>query len=99
MQGPVFHHEEILEYIEFMREYIPNAVEVFTNGNCVGFAMMLERKFPGGEVLDNLSHACYRYNKVCYDITGQIVMPQGSRPIEQYGIRKIYQLLKPKYGL
>lgn len=92
-----YYHQDILEFCEFMREAVYDAVPMFTRGNCVHFAMLLERQFPGGQVYHNIDHATYEYNGEFYDITGDVVMPKNSKPIESYGVNQIRAFLKPKY--
>lgn len=88
-------HNEILKYIEFLRDCIPNAEHIFLNGKCVQFAMLLDERFNGGTILYNGVHACFEYNGTCYDITGDIEKPKGSIPLTKYGPWMMYQLMKP----
>lgn len=88
---------EIENFISIIRDSVPNAVEVYTRGNCTSFARILEITFPGGRVMHNISHACYKYAGLCYDITGNIKEPKNSRPIEDFGIRQIMTLTKNNY--
>jgi hypothetical protein len=87
-------HNEILEYIEFLRDCIPNAKEVFLNGHCVQFAMLLDTHFPGGTILYQDGHACFEYKETCYDVTGNIEKPKNAIPITEYGPWMMYQLMK-----
>ncbi|MEX0313429.1 MAG: hypothetical protein AB3N18_04565 [Allomuricauda sp.] len=90
-------HVDILEYIEFMRECIPNAVEIFTKGNCISFGLILEKQFPGGVVLWDDNHACYKYNNQHYDITGGIDKPKNSRPLIHNDLWSLRILLRNNF--
>lgn len=85
---------EIENFIKIIRDSVPNAIQVYTEGNCTSFARILEIAIPGGKVMHNISHSCYKYKGLCWDITGNIKEPKGSIPIEEYGIRKIMTLTK-----
>lgn len=69
----MYFEDEIIDYIELVRSAVPNAVEVFTQGNCGAFALMLMKTFPGGEI-ENFScgHRVYSYRGQSYDITGAL---------------------------
>ena len=88
---------KIEEYLEIIREGVPNAVEIFTKGNCITIPLLLKITFPGGIVLHNIDHACYQYNGICFDINGNIKKPKNSKPISEYDIVKIRSLLKNNY--
>lgn len=92
--------QEILDFIELIRESVPNAVEVFTKGNCGSFARILNKTFSGGNILHNIDHAVFEYQGVYYDITGNVTGEyEGMIPIEEYGIEKAINLLKNKYEI
>ncbi len=96
--------QTIEDYISFMRANIPNAIEIFTSGNCGGFARMLDKMFHGGEIHHNICHAVWYFNEEYYDITGRITKEQlespmysGMRPIMDMGLDKAIEILKPRY--
>ena len=95
----MYFEDTILDYIELVRNSVPDAVEVFTQGNCGPFALMLLKTFPGGEILNNVDHTIYEYHGEWYDITGKI--PNGKYnnmiPIIEYGLDAAIIKLKPKY--
>lgn len=88
---------QVEDFIEHIRDCVPNAIEVFTKGNCTSFAILLAKAIPGGKVLHNLDHAVYEYNGHCYDITGEVPKPKNAIPIEEYGIIQIVSLLRNNY--
>ncbi len=98
----MYFEDTILDYIELVRNSVPNAVEVFTQGNCGPFALMLMKTFPGGEILNlEIGHRVYQYHGNIYDITGIINDKYDwdtTIPILDYGLDKAMQLLKPNYG-
>lgn len=70
----IFFEDEVVDFIELMQRAVPNAIEVFTCGNCGPFALILSKAFPGGEIkyIPKAGHAVYEYRSQWYDITGQI---------------------------
>lgn len=89
--------EEIEDFIELFRESVPNAVEVYTQGNCTSFAMILSEAFHGGTVCHNISHATFEYKGLHYDITGQVEKPKGTMPLTEYSPMEIRSLMKNRY--
>ena len=97
----VYFEDTILDYIELVRDSVPNAIEVFTQGNCGPFSLMLMKTFPGGEIKDLMGHRIYEYRGNWYDITGLVkgdYKYENAVPILDYGLDKAMQLLKPNYG-
>lgn len=92
--------QEILDFIELIRESVPNAVEVFTKGNCGSFARILNKTFSGGNILHNIDHAVFEYQSLWYDITGNVTNKyQNMKLIEEYGIEKAINLLKNRFEI
>lgn len=96
----MYFEDTILDYIELVRNSVPNAIEVFTKGNCGPFSLMLLKTFPGGEIKELFGHRLYEYKGNWYDITGKVKTDynyQDAIPILDLGLDKAIQLLKPKY--
>lgn len=94
--------QKILSYIELVRSSVPNAVEVFTQGNCGSFARMLLYAFPEGEILKYLDdHFVFHSGRHIYDITGNVDDKYDYNKLaklESIGnINKIICQLTPKY--
>ena len=103
----MYFEDTIIDYIDLVRDSVPEAIKIFTEGNCGSFARMLNKTFPGGKILHNIDHAVYEYHGNYYDITGRIKrktvkknkLYQNMIPIEEYGIDEAIILLKPKYKI
>ena len=50
---------EILKVIERIRDSFDGSIEVYTQGSCVKFAMILKEIFPQGNILYNSDHAIF----------------------------------------
>ena len=50
---------EILKIIERIRDSFDGSIEVYTQGSCVKFAMILKEIFPQGNILYNSDHAIF----------------------------------------
>lgn len=63
--------QEILSFIDLIRSSVPNAIEVFTEGNCGSFSRMLLYAFPEGRIMYlQPRHFVFEYEHSIYDITG-----------------------------
>lgn len=88
---------DIMSFIYLIREWVPNAEEVFTKGNCIGLALILLDRFPGGDVMYDENHAVYRLNGKGYDINGYTVINPKAKRLQDYDLLRLSDLLKPKY--
>lgn len=87
-----FGNPEVLSFINRLRESIPNSVEIFTNGGCVQFCLILSERFPNGQLMYDENHAIFRLDQFCYDITGKV--EQGSSiPLTDFSPHKIDKIL------
>ena len=94
--------QEILQFIELIRDSVPKAVEVFTQGNCGNFGRILLFTFPEGKILYYLrDHIVFELGHSIYDITGCVNGQYDYKkltPIEQEGdINKQMCVLTPRY--
>lgn len=95
--------QEILSFIELVRNSVPNAIEVFTEGNCGSFARMLLYAFPEGKILYIYPrHFVFECGHSIYDITGEVNGQYDYKkliPLNEIGdINKIICELTPRYG-
>lgn len=90
-------YHEITKFIKLVRESFPNAVEVYTKGSCVRFALILNSVFPGGEIYYNQDHAVYELDGHFYDITGDVDGAEQKIKLKDYGIEEIYNILQLRY--
>lgn len=94
--------QEILSFIKLVRDAVPDAVKVFTEGNCGSFARMLLYAFPDGKILHHYPrHFVFEHGPNIYDITG-VVNGQyeylALTPIKELGdINTIIHELTPRY--
>ena len=86
-------HIHINRIISLLRESIPNAVEIYTKGNCFKFALLMCSIVKEGDIYYDEHHATYHFKGKFYDITGE-VEKSGVNIKEHYRIEQIYNLLK-----
>ena len=89
----------ILKVIELIRDSFDGSVEVYTQGSCTKFAMILKYLFPDGEILSDHNHTIFEYDGRCYDINGFSEKNENHRPILDYGIIKTYEWMSNKYNI
>lgn len=87
---------KILKIIQRIRESFDGSVEVYTQGSCIRFALILLEIYPQGKVLYNSDHAIFQLGSRYYDITGEVVR-SNHIPIEEYGLSMLNDLLQLKY--
>ncbi len=87
-----YSHIDIIRVITLIRNSFPDSVEVYTNGSCVKFCMILLAIFPEGKILYDGCHAIFEIFDTCYDING-LAKKDNHIPIEQYGLIGMYELM------
>lgn len=98
----IYFQDELLDFIELIQRAVPNAIEVFTKGNCGSFALILAKAFPGGEIKDLKGHIIYEIDKQWYDITGivsneNIEYTDAVEIFSKYGVGKAMIYLRNNY--
>lgn len=67
-------HEEILMFINEIRNLDPNISVIFTNGGCYKFACFLNEQIPNSEIhyicTEFIRHVVVKYDNKFYDING-----------------------------
>lgn len=92
-----YENTKVLKIIERIRNSFDNAEEVYTNGSCVKFCMILLEIMPEGKILYDINHAIFEYNGRTYDISGYAKKNKNHVPIEDYGILKAYDIMSLTY--
>lgn len=87
---------QLLKIISRIRESFSDSVEVYTNGSCVKFCMILKEIYPEGNILYNSHHAIFELDQMYYDIKGD-TLKENHVPIEEFGILQAYDLMNLKY--
>lgn len=61
---------------DFIKEF--DGDDKFANGLCYWFAYILQKRYPGGEIIYDLinGHFLYEYGSRYYDVYGQEKMPE-----------------------
>lgn len=92
--------QEILDYIELIRDAVPNAIEVFTQGNCGSLALILSCPF-NGEIKDLYGHIIFEYKGIWYDITGVVETDykyEEAISLNELGVYDLSRRLKNRYN-
>lgn len=74
----------ILKFIEAVRNSLHNAVQLYTQGNCYGFARLLQHQYPHAVIwYDRVEgHIYTRIGGTWYDIRGAHYQRLGKRPLD-----------------
>lgn len=92
------YHANILDFIIMVRESFGNAEEVYLNGSCVQFALILKKLYPEGIVLYDGNHAIFELHDKCFDITGCV--EKGSHQeltTDNFGLDELKKILNLRY--
>lgn len=92
-------YTHILKIILRIRESFPNSVEVYTQGSCIKFVMILKEIFPNGNILYDLNHAIFELDNRYYDINGFAIKNKNHIKLEDYGILQAYDSMNLIYKL
>ena len=87
---------KILSFIGRVRDSFPEAVDVYTQGSCIKFAMILLELMPAGRILYNSDHAIFEYENNYYDING-LAEYNKHLDISEYGVLQMYDLMNLTY--
>ena len=85
-------NEYILHVIETIRNSFDNSVEVYTNGKCYKFYLILKSIFPHANGYYNNDHVITRIQDKYYDITGEIERTNHLLINEHYSHEKLNKL-------
>lgn len=89
-------YREIEKFITIIREAVPNAEEIFLNGECLALSRLLDISFSGGEIMyDPINgHFVYQNGKSFFDITGIIVKPEKLISIKEIELERLIDMIK-----
>lgn len=87
-----------LDFIGLTRMSVPNALGVFTMGNCFHFHLSLKAFYPDAEAYDCEGHVVTKIDGKLYDITGEVDPKSGNyipidREIEKRYMERIIREL------
>jgi len=86
---------QIETVIRRIRESFDGAEEVYTNGSCIQFCLILEEIFTG-KIWYNQDHAVFEYAGSYWDVTGEVELPEGSQLLSSFSAGIMADLLKLK---
>ena len=89
-------HRRILNFIAAVRDSYPSAKDVYLNGGCYNFFVILRNVFPESKAYYNGNHIATMINNKLYDITGTIskknYLPITDTYIKERLSRKLKQM-------
>lgn len=91
-------HIDILDFISMVRESFVGAEEVYLNGSCVQFSLILQKLYPEGIVLYDGNHSIFQLYDKCFDITGCV--EKGSHielDTDNFGLDELKRILNLRY--
>lgn len=66
-------HQQIIAFLDELRDSFPNCVEVYTQGSCFRLFRILKTIWPEAECWYDYNHAITRIDNRFYDIRGEVL--------------------------
>lgn len=87
----------IEEFIAAIRDSFIGSQQVYTEGSCYHFYLILKQVFPNAEPYFDLDHIITKIGDKFYDITGEVRCDPSSTRYERlpsYGLKAPYNIYK-----
>lgn len=88
---------KIESFIATVRDSFIGAQQVYTEGSCYHFHLILKEVFPEAEPYYDLDHIITKIDGKFYDITGEVKLGGGMTKFEEvpsYGLKAPYNIYK-----
>lgn len=85
------------EFIATIRDSFIGSQQVYTEGSCYHFHLILKKVFPNAEPYYDLDHVITKIDDKYYDITGEVRLDAASTKYERlpsYGLKVPYNIYK-----
>ena len=89
---------DIEKFISRVRDSFIGSQQVYTEGSCYHFYLILKEVFPDAECIYDGEHVLTRLDGKCYDITGLVSEPNGASDFGKpatYWLKSPYNIYKP----
>lgn len=86
------------EFISTIRDSFIGSQQVYTEGSCYHFYLILKKVFPNAEPFYDEDHIVTKIDDKYYDITGEIRRPDRGTLFERvpsYSLKAPYNIYKP----
>lgn len=86
------------EFISTIRDSFIGSQQVYTEGSCYHFYLILKQVFAGAEPYYDMDHIITKIGDKYYDITGEVRREDVSTKYERlpsYGLKKPFNIYKP----
>lgn len=89
---------DVEKFISTIRDSFIGSQQVYTEGSCYHFYLILKEVFPEAECIYDGDHVLTRLDGKCYDITGIVSEPNGASSFGKsatYWLKNPYNIYKP----
>lgn len=97
MNSNKYYAPQVEEFISTIRDSFIGSQQVYTEGSCYHFYLILKKVFPDAEPYSDLDHIITKINNKYYDITGEVRLDAASTKYERlpsYGLKAPYNIYK-----
>lgn len=89
--------QEIEKFIQTIRDSFIGSQQVYTEGSCYHFYLILKQVFPEAKAYYDADHIITKIGDKFYDITGEIIMNTGMlefKRLPSYSLKSPYNIYK-----
>ena len=97
MENNIQYSPSVEEFISTIRDSFIGSQQVYTEGSCYHFYLILKTVFPTAEPYYDLDHIITKINDKYYDITGEVRYSYGMNKYEDfpsYSLKAPYNIYK-----
>lgn len=89
--------QEVEKFIRTIRDSFIGSQQVYTEGSCYHFYLILKQVFPESKAYYDADHIITKIGDKFYDITGEIIMTTGMlefKRLPSYSLKAPYNIYK-----
>jgi hypothetical protein len=93
-------NNKILKFISAVRDSFVGSQQVYTNGSCYYFYLILKEVFDEAEAYYDGDHIITKIEDKFYDITGEVAKPNSASRFDQvplYGLANPFNIYVKRY--
>lgn len=90
---------KIEQFISVIRDSFVGSQQVYTEGSCYHFHLILKEVFPNANPYYDMDHIITEIDGKFYDITGEVIKNSNLFPMVElphYSLKAPYNIYKPK---
>ncbi len=87
-------YRQVIKFISLVRESHPEMINIYTQGSCFNFFLILKEMFPESIAYYDQNHVITKIKNKYFDITGEVIKSKNYKKFITSGITKKSKLIK-----